>query len=283
LATSCFFLLCRAVADHCVKPADVMTDVPLASFYADLERKWCPRTCSPVLGASGLGSVFRQRMLHSSAVLIDLDSESDFEVVSNVAVPLVCDAVAGLSSAAPKAMSSGQNLADTSSSDESDEEGATDGELELPVSVVPCIAVVPVVRPGLGQVRPPLRVPSGRLPARALSSAATSAVARPAVARPEPPAELQVDSFVSLRVGKEYDLVHNGGTNPGQWRTLRVVKVTPFHIKAFHDSSFKCFLGNYILDAKDVAGQEVVERNVRPRIDPGPRYERPVKRSSARR
>jgi hypothetical protein len=49
-------------------------------------------------------------MLHSSAVLIDLDSESDFEVVSNVAVLLVCDAVAGLSTAAPKAMSSGQNL-----------------------------------------------------------------------------------------------------------------------------------------------------------------------------
>jgi hypothetical protein len=54
-----FFLLCRAVADHYVKPADVMTDVPLAFFYADLERKWCPRTCSPVPGGSGLGFVFR--------------------------------------------------------------------------------------------------------------------------------------------------------------------------------------------------------------------------------
>jgi hypothetical protein len=60
-----------------------------------------------------------------------------------------------------------------------------------------------------------------------------------------------------------------------------VARVTPFHIKAFHDSSFKCFLRNYILDAKEVAGQEVVERNVRSRIDPGPRYKRPVTRSSA--
>jgi hypothetical protein len=114
-----FFLLCRAVADHFVTPADVITDVPLASFYTDLERKWCPRTCSPVAGGSGLGSVFRQRMLHSSAVLIDLDSESDLEVVSNVAVPCVCDAVADKSTAAPAVMSSGKNLAETSSSDKS--------------------------------------------------------------------------------------------------------------------------------------------------------------------
>jgi hypothetical protein len=116
-----FFLLCRAVADHYVKPADVITDILLAYFYVDLERKWCPPVAS---GGSGPGSVFRQRMLHSSAVLIDLDSESDFEVVSNVAVPRVCDAVPGLSTAATAAMSSGKNFSETSSSDESDEEYA---------------------------------------------------------------------------------------------------------------------------------------------------------------
>jgi hypothetical protein len=60
-------------------------------------------------GGSGPGSVFRQRILHYSAILIDLDSESHFEVLSNIAVPRVCDAVPGLSIAVPAAMSLGKN------------------------------------------------------------------------------------------------------------------------------------------------------------------------------
>jgi hypothetical protein len=259
-----FFLLCRAVAEHFSRPEQPIV-IPNALIFEDLERTWCP----PVPAEARPLAFFRRSLRQAAPGSIDLDAESDCEMVVHSAACL--PESVGLSvdvAAVVEVVAAGKCVSETSSSEESDDEGASDAGIELPETST---------KPG-----PPRRLPSGRFPPRPPTVRSSSALAA-ALAVPDPPVELAVENFISMQVGKDFEICYNGGASPGPWRKVRVVKVSPFHIKGYHDGSFKCFLRKLILDAKLVSEVDVVQRNVRPRTDCGPGYERPVARSSGRR